>query len=84
METIPPPFKTFEQLETYKVARQFRIDMYAVSRRLPDFEKFGLTSQMRRAALSLTNNIAEGHGRWQLEQWLANLSFETDQPGSPT
>src|SRR5438874_6297632 len=57
-------FKTFEDLEVYQVAREFRKAMYAVSRRLPDFEKFELASQIRRAAVSLTNNIAEGHGRY--------------------
>lgn len=57
-------FRTFEDLEVYQVARAFRKAMYAVSRRLPDFEKFELSSQIRRAAVSLTNNIAEGHGRY--------------------
>lgn len=57
-------FKTFEDLEVYKSAREFRKAMYAVTRRLPDFEKYDLGSQIRRAALSLTNNIAEGHGRF--------------------
>jgi len=57
-------FQTFEDLEAYQVAREFRKAMYAVSRRLPDFEKFELASQIRRAAVSLTNNIAEGHGRY--------------------
>lgn len=56
-------FQTFEDLEAYQVAREFRKAMYGVARRLPDFEKFGLVGQVRRAALSLTNNISEGHGR---------------------
>src|SRR5437763_8398968 len=57
-------FQTFENLEAYQVAREFRKAMYKVNRRLPDFEKFELASQIRRAAVSLTNNIAEGHGRY--------------------
>jgi len=57
-------YKTFEDLEVYQVAREFRKAMYRVAKRLPDFEKFGLVSQIRHAALSLTNNIAEGHGRF--------------------
>ena len=57
-------FRTFEDLEVYQVAREFRKKMYEVTRRLPAFEKFELASQIRRAAVSLTNNIAEGHGRY--------------------
>src|SRR5438874_13599571 len=56
--------RTFEDLEVYKSAREFRKKMYGVARRLPDFEKFGLASQIRRAAVSLTNNMAEGYGRY--------------------
>jgi four helix bundle protein len=57
-------FQTFEDLEVYKAAREFRKTMYAVTRRLPDFEKYDLASQIRRASVSLTNNMAEGHGRY--------------------
>ena len=57
-------FQTFEDLEVYQVAREFRKAMYAVTRRLPDFERYDLGSQIRRAALSLTNNMAEGRGRY--------------------
>jgi four helix bundle protein len=57
-------FQTFEDLEVYKAAREFRKAMYAVNRRLPDFEKYELGSQIRRASVSLTNNVAEGHGRF--------------------
>jgi len=57
-------FQTFEDLEVYQIAREFRKAIYAVTHSLPEFEKYDLASQIRRAAVSLTNNIAEGHGRF--------------------
>lgn len=73
-------FRTFEDLEAYQVAREFRKAMYGVNRRLPGFEKFGLASQIRRAAVSLTNNIAEGHGRFH---YLEQIKFTLQARGSP-
>ena len=66
-------FRTFEDLEVYQLAQEFRKSMYEVGRRLPDFEKFALASQIRRAAVSLTNNIAEGHGRYHFPDQLRFL-----------
>ena len=79
METATKRFQTFEDLEVYKAAREFRKAMYAVSRRLPDFEKFGLASRIRRASVSLTNNIAEGHGRFH---YLDQIKFMLQARGS--
>ena len=72
-------FRTFEDLEVYKKARQFRKDMYGVGKRLPQFEKYELGSQIRRASLSLTNNIAEGHGRYH---YLDQIKFQLQARGS--
>lgn len=79
MTTVPKPFRTFEDLEVYQLAREFRKAMYRVATRLPDFEKFGLASQIRRAAVSLTNNIAEGHGRYH---YLEQIKFTLNARGS--
>ena len=79
MEATAEGFRTFEDLETYKAARAFRVAMYGVSRQLPDFERFELASQIRRAAVSLTNNIAEGHGRWH---FLDHIKFVLQARGS--
>ncbi len=72
-------FRTFEDLDVYKVAREFRKAMYGIARRLPEFEKYGLISQIRRAAVSLTNNIAEGHGRYH---YLEQIKFMLQSRGS--
>ncbi len=70
---------SFENLEVYKAARQYRVKMYKLSRQLPEYEKFNLAFQMRKAALSLTNNIAEGHGRYH---WQENIQFVRQSRGS--
>src|SRR5436853_1670072 len=79
MDMTPAHFRTFEDLEVYKLAREFRKAMYGVSRKLPSFERFELASQIRRASVSLTNNIAEGHGRWH---FLDHIKFVLQARGS--
>jgi len=61
-------YSTFEDLELYRKARLFRNSIYSLIKKLPDEEKYNLGSQMRRAATSLTNNIAEGHGRYHFQE----------------
>jgi len=72
-------YQTFEDLEVYQVAREFRRAMSRVAKQLPDEEKFGLCSQTRRAAVSLTNHIAEGHGRFH---FLEQIKFMLQARGS--
>lgn len=79
MDEQKASYQTFEDLDAYKIAREFRQAMYEVARRLPDSEKFGLVSQVRRAAVSLTNNIAEGHGRFH---YLDQIKFLLQARGS--
>lgn len=53
----------FERLEVWRKAVDFADLVYAVTRTFPGEERFGLTSQMRRASVSISSNIAEGTGR---------------------
>jgi four helix bundle protein len=65
-------YKSFEDLEVYKAAREFRKKVYKLIKGLPPEEKYNLGGQMRRASLSMTNNIGEGHGRFFYQE---NIQF---------
>jgi four helix bundle protein len=53
----------FEKLEVWRKAIEFADVVYTTTRHFPADERFGLTNQMRRAAVSISSNIAEGSGR---------------------
>ena len=63
---------SFENLEVYKLAQEYRKKIYKLTHKLPKEEQYNLVVQMRKAALSLTNNIAEGHGRYHYQE---NIQF---------
>lgn len=54
---------SFEKLEAYQLARQLCASIYETSKAFPQFEKFGLSDQIRRAAVSVASNLAEGTGK---------------------
>lgn len=55
---------SFEDLDVYKLAREFSREISQLIKKFPDLEDYNLKSQMRRANLSMTNNIAERFGRY--------------------
>lgn len=55
--------KDFRSLKVWKKAHNLTLSIYTTSALFPDEERFGLTSQIRRAAVSVPANIAEGCGR---------------------
>jgi len=57
----------FSDLQVWQDAHQLVLRVYDITRRFPNEEKFGLVSQMRRAALSIPANIAEGFKRRGLQ-----------------
>ncbi len=54
---------SFTDLNAWKEAQKFVVLIYEVTRSFPKEEIYGLTSQIRRASVSITSNIAEGFGR---------------------
>lgn len=56
-------YKTIEQIAVWKLSHEFVLEIYQVTRVFPKHELIGLISQLRRAAVSIPSNIAEGCGR---------------------
>lgn len=54
---------SFEKLEAWHKAQQLTFDIYKITEAFPRSEMFGLTNQLRRCAVSVSSNIAEGSGR---------------------
>jgi four helix bundle protein len=55
--------KTYRDLDTWQVGMTVVEETYRVTAKLPESERFGLCSQMRRAAVSVPSHVAESHGR---------------------
>jgi four helix bundle protein len=71
--------RSFEQLYVYKLARDFRKSITLLVKKLPTEERFNLSAQMRRAALSVTNNIAEGVGRYHYQENIQSAANQEDR-----
>jgi four helix bundle protein len=67
--------RSYRDLTVWQKAMDLAVDCYRLSRRLPRSEMYGLSSQMRRSAASIPANIAEGHGREHLGDYLHHLSM---------
>jgi len=59
---------SFESLDVYEKSRFLVSDIYRVQNQFPKEERFGLGDQVRRAAISITANLAEGSGRQSLKE----------------
>jgi four helix bundle protein len=65
----------FRQLRVWQAAMDLVEAIYLTTRSYPQHEIYGLTSQMRRAAVSVPSNIAEGHVREHLREYLHHVSI---------
>lgn len=61
------------KLQVWKLAHQFTLDVYQISKNFPSSEKFGLTNQLRRSSSSVPTNIIEGQGRQYKKEFIQFL-----------
>ena len=71
--------KSFKDLDCWKMAREFKIEISQLLKSFPSHEKYDLVSQMRRSSRSITANIAEGYGRFHYQE---NIQFCRQARGS--
>ena len=67
--------RSYRDLQVWQKAMDFVVACYEAAKQFPRFEDFGLASQLRRAAVSVPSNIAEGQGRIHRKEFLHHLSI---------
>jgi len=65
----------FKEMDVWRVAMHIARLTYQETRKLPDDERFGLVSQMRRTAVSIASNVAEGYGRGSRQDYTRFLQI---------
>jgi four helix bundle protein len=63
LEFMENKIRSFTELETWKEGHKFVLKIYSATNSFPQREAYSLTDQMRRSAISVTSNIAEGFSR---------------------
>lgn len=62
--------KNFKELKVWQKSYELCLDLYKITNEFPEMEKYGLIAQIRRASISIPSNIAEGHGRDSLKEYI--------------
>lgn len=61
--------QSFRDLDIWKLGKEIVVETYKITQSFPKEEAFGLTSQMRRAAISIPSNVAEGFNRYHNKEY---------------
>ena len=65
--------KSYRELEVWKVSMEFVTEIYQITSKFPSSELYGLSAQIRRCAVSIPSNIAEGAGRKNTREFIQFL-----------
>lgn len=66
--------KSFRELLVWQKAMKLAVAIYGLTANFPDTERFGLTSQLRRASVGIPSNVAEGHSKLSTDAYRLHLS----------
>ena len=75
MNKKPLKSRSFRDLDVWKLSIEFVKHIYQITKKFPNSEIYGLTAQLRRSAISIPSNIAEGQGRNSLKEFKQFLAF---------
>jgi four helix bundle protein len=67
--------RSYQELKVWQLGVEISLTTYRLTEKFPQREVYGLASQMRRAAISISSNVAEGHSRGQTKDLLRFLSI---------
>ena len=73
--TERPKVRNYRDLAVWQRGMDIALAVYQATKEFPDDERFGIISQLRRAATSVPANIAEGHGRSSTKDYLRHISI---------
>ena len=65
----------YKKLEAYKLGKEFTVFVYSLLKKFPAYEQYAICDQLRRAAVSIPSNIAEGMGRMAIKERLHFLEI---------
>ena len=68
--------KNFKELKVWQKSYQLCLVIYKITKDFPGEEKYGLSTQMKRAAISIPSNIAEGYGRKTIPDYVITLLMD--------
>ncbi|MDZ7807735.1 MAG: four helix bundle protein [Gracilimonas sp.] len=68
MDNKKPDIQTFEDLRVWQLAREIQNVIFVLVKTFPSEEKYRLTDQMIRSSRSISDNIAEGYGRFHYQE----------------
>jgi len=76
--------KSVEDLDVFKLSHEMALAIYVLTKNFPEEEKFGLTSQMRRAAYSVPMNLVEGANRLNSREYRQFVGIAKGSAGEVT